>query len=831
MSGKPLDPYRATVLPAGNGAMGELIRALDWAATPLGAIAAWPGSLVTTVETLLGSQQPMFLWWGPELIQFYNDAYVPSFGRGKHPRALGQRGAECWPEIWPIIGPQIAGVMTSGTSTWHEDALVPIHRNERIEEVYWTYGYSPIFDAGRRVAGCLVVCTETTSRVLSERRQRLFGRVAERATMIDEPEALLESAFASFASAGADIPFAAAYDATATTMTQVIGVREEDLDRVRSIAAQLTTLTAPARLPLDPPLTAGPWPEPVREVFAVPVAGRGTHVFGISSQLSFDAAYRDFLVQLVEYVTLAQSRSEAFAARAAIEAERRDLLLQAPVATALLTGPAHRFELANELYVEMVGRSVVGKTYLEAFPELADSALPAILDEVFQRGTPFVSNEMLIRVDCSGSGTPQDRYFKFNLQPIRDVTGAVFGMMAIAVDITEGVRARQEQVAALARLQEAHDERTDLVRELEQASRAKDEFLAMLGHELRNPLAPIVTALHLLKARESSTPSPEHKILERQVEHLTRLVDDLLDVSKITRGKVELKKELVELGDVITKAIEMAGDLEDREHRFTVDVPREPIRWWGDPVRLAQVVANLLTNAARYTAPGGAISLRARRDGHWIEISVVDNGIGIAPELLPHIFKGFVQGRRSSDRAQGGLGIGLTLVENLVALHGGSVTAASAGEGQGSQFVVRLPVADMPAAARAPAPAAPGSSPPRRILVVDDNVDAASLLAELLGDLGHEVAIAHDAHDALDMFPVFAPEVAILDIGLPVMDGYELAVKLRERGATPPCRLVAVTGYGQEGDRARALAAGFDLHLVKPVDLTALLAAIAGTPT
>ncbi|MBA3820552.1 MAG: response regulator, partial [Deltaproteobacteria bacterium] len=593
----------------------------------------------------------------------------------------------------------------------------------------------------------------------------------------------------------------------------------------------LTTLAAPARLPLEAPLTAGPWPEPVREVFAVPVPGRGFLVFGISSRLGFDDPYRDFLVQLVEYVTLAQTRSEAFAARAAGEAERRDLLLQAPVATALLTGPDHRFELANELYVEMVGRPVVGKTFLEAFPELAATPIPRILDDVFERGTPFVTNEMLTPIDRAGTGTPQECYFKFNLQPIRDATGSVFGMMAIAVDITESVRARQEQVAALARLQEAHDERTRLVRDLEQASQAKDEFLAMLGHELRNPLAPIVTALHLIKARQGGTPSPEHKILERQVEHLTRLVDDLLDVSKITRGKVELKKERVELGDVITKAIEIAGYLlEHREHRFTVDVPREPIRWWGDPVRLAQVVANLLTNAARYTAPGGEIALHARRDGHWIEISVVDNGIGIAPDLLPHIFKGFVQGRRSSDRAQGGLGIGLTLVENLVALHGGSVTAASAGEGHGSQFVVRLPVADMPAeAARGPAHPATATTPARRILVVDDNVDAASLLADLLRDLGHEVAVAHDALDALDLFPVFAPDVAILDIGLPGMDGHQLAAKLREHAAASPCRLVAVTGYGQAGDRTRALAAGFDVHLVKPVDLPALLAAIAGS--
>ena len=325
----------------------------------------------------------------------------------------------------------------------------------------------------------------------------------------------------------------------------------------------------------------------------------------------------------------------------------------------------------------------------------------------------------------------------------------------------------------------------------------------------------------LFRSRSDGKSSKEQDIIERQVDHLVRLVDDLLDISKITRGKVQLEKHAIELHGLVARAVEIASPLfEHRGHQLDIDVPRGGIWLDADETRLAQVIANLLTNAAKYTEPGGRIALRAWRDGHEIVVSVKDNGIGIAPDLLPRVFGLFVQGHRSVDRGPGGLGIGLALVRNLVALHGGSVVAFSDGEGRGSEFVVRLPGVRSVAAVSptaAVAPAKPVISSPRRILVVDDNEDAAELLADMLTSVGHEVVVAHDGPQALRAIERFVPDVAVLDIGLPVMDGYELAGKLREALGDKTPRLIAATGYGQDHDRERSRVAGFELHLVKPL--------------
>jgi signal transduction histidine kinase/CheY-like chemotaxis protein len=363
----------------------------------------------------------------------------------------------------------------------------------------------------------------------------------------------------------------------------------------------------------------------------------------------------------------------------------------------------------------------------------------------------------------------------------------------------------------------------------EAASRAKDEFLAMLGHELRNPLAPILTALELFKLRGDQRTSREQEVIERQTRHLIRLVDDLLDVSRIARGAVELRRQEIELRDVLAKATEIAGPLlEQRRHQFEVRTSGT-LRLDGDEARLAQVVANLLTNAARYTPPGGHVVLEARRDGTELLIEVRDDGIGIGPDLLPRIFDLFVQGRQSTDRAEGGLGIGLALVRNLVALHGGTVSARSPGPGKGSTFSVRLP-ALLPREERVASQgiARAGRAPVRskRILVVDDNADALEMLLEMLSEAGHEVAGATSGTEALDLVREFKPEIAILDIGLPAMDGYELARRIRSAMAPDAPRLMALTGYGQESDRRRSTDAGFALHLVKPLEAGELLATI-----
>jgi signal transduction histidine kinase len=377
------------------------------------------------------------------------------------------------------------------------------------------------------------------------------------------------------------------------------------------------------------------------------------------------------------------------------------------------------------------------------------------------------------------------------------------------------------------RRRETERQLRDALARLEEASRAKDEFLAMLGHELRNPLSPIVTALELMRLRDGRGTGREQAIIQRQLDHLTRLVDDLLDISKVTRGKIELKKEWLAIADVLTKAVEMASPLlEQRNHRLAVDAA-DGLRCHGDALRLAQVVANLLTNAARYTPVGGHIRLSARAaDPRTIEIRVQDDGIGIAPDSLPKIFDIFYQGERPSGRTEGGLGIGLALVKSFVSLHGGAVGVHSDGPGRGSTFTVRLPRAGADAGEDAPrfegpAHAAPGRA--LRVLVVDDNVDAAETLAQLLGAAGHRVEIAHNPAAALTRARSFVPDLAILDIGMPVMDGYELAARLRAQPELARCRFAALTGYGREDDKARSEAAGFRAHFVKPVDGELLL--------
>jgi PAS domain S-box-containing protein len=358
----------------------------------------------------------------------------------------------------------------------------------------------------------------------------------------------------------------------------------------------------------------------------------------------------------------------------------------------------------------------------------------------------------------------------------------------------------------------------------ETANRSKDEFLAILGHELRNPLAPIVTALHLLRQRNVEGRTVD--VIDRQVGHLQRLVDDLLDVSRITRGKVELKRERIELSAIVSKAIELASPLfDERRHHLNVQVAADTLAVDVDPTRLAQVVANLLTNAAKYTEPGGHIDVQAEREGSQIVLTVRDDGMGIGAAILPRVFELFAQEQQNIDRSRGGLGLGLAIVKSLVEAHGGTVRAESAGHGQGSLFTVELPAASAIAPpAPVKRPSSPGQRVKHRVLVVDDNRDAAEMLAEMLGLKGHTAEVAFDGPTALGLAESFRPDVALLDLGLPLMDGFELARRLREQA--PKLRLVALTGYGQRSDREKTKAAGFDAHLVKPVDLDLLQATL-----
>jgi signal transduction histidine kinase/ActR/RegA family two-component response regulator len=366
----------------------------------------------------------------------------------------------------------------------------------------------------------------------------------------------------------------------------------------------------------------------------------------------------------------------------------------------------------------------------------------------------------------------------------------------------------------------------------EEALRAKDDFLALLGHELRNPLAPIRSALDVLRSREQGQLSREAQIIDRQVEHLTRLVDDLLDIARITRGSIELKPSVFELCEVIEQAVESTATLfESHRHELSVDCPSAGLLVQADRFRLLQVIVNLLTNAARYTPDGGHAKVRAFARGNCVVLSVRDNGIGMEAEFLPRVFDPFVQARRSSGPQYSGLGIGLALVQKIITLHGGRVMARSEGPGRGSEFELELPFAPTERALRAPpggpsARATPSKSAPQRILVIDDNVDSGEMLGEALSLKGHEAKVLHDPLQAVACAASFRPDIVFIDLNMPVLDGFGVAAELRRHFTEGRPALVALTGYGLDSDRKRTAAAGFDGHLVKPVELQKLLAQV-----
>ena len=393
---------------------------------------------------------------------------------------------------------------------------------------------------------------------------------------------------------------------------------------------------------------------------------------------------------------------------------------------------------------------------------------------------------------------------------------------ALVSAVRSALRARRRQYQI--REQLAERERTEA--ELRANDRRKDEFLAVLAHELRNPLAPIRNSLHILQLSRHTDPAAERvaEMMERQVNHMVRLVDDLMEVSRITRGKIELRKVPVEAAAVVRSAVETSRPLLDAAgHELVLSLPPEPVFLDGDPVRLAQILSNLLNNAAKYTDAGGHIFLTIKCDGDEVVLSVRDTGSGIPPEMLPRVFDLFSQIDQGSDRAQGGLGIGLTLVKSLVELHGGSVEARSDWPKGGSEFVVRLPLGMGECAERASLPAAPSAVlSSRRVLVVDDNRDAAESLGMLLKLLGADVRVVFSGPEALEAVAREKPAVVLLDIGMPGMNGHEVAARIRELPDTQDVKLIALTGWGQEKDRRRSELAGFDHHLIKPADVDAL---------
>lgn len=490
------------------------------------------------------------------------------------------------------------------------------------------------------------------------------------------------------------------------------------------------------------------------------------------------------------------------------ESEQRlsELFRLTPSLMCVLNGPTLVVERINESFKAFIGgREVTSRPVREALPDIEPQAVFELLDNVYRTGQPYVGSGERFVLQRVPGGPLEEVYIDVVYQPIRGADDEVTGILVQGIDVTDRVRAE---------------------RGLREADRHKDEFLATLAHELRNPLAPVRNGLAILRLAPegSGIASKAREMMERQLGHMVRLIDDLLDVSRVSRGKVELRPETVALRALVESAVETSRPFIDaRRHYLEVRLGSDHLTLWVDPVRIAQVLSNLLNNAAKYTPDGGRILVEASCEGQEAVIRIVDSGDGIPREMLGKIFELFTQVGQGDERAQGGLGIGLSLVKKLTEMHGGSVAAESQGKGRGSVFTVRLPLHR--AEVRADQSALPKSAVRgdarrngQRILVVDDNVDGAESLAMILQLFGHQVRVINDGRLAVDVAREYRPQIVFLDIGMPGVTGYEVARQFRGDGELSAVALIALTGWGGDDDKRKSLKAGFNFHLTKPID-------------
>ncbi|WP_167231807.1 hybrid sensor histidine kinase/response regulator [Massilia rubra] len=813
-----------------GGELGALMRAKDWSATPLGPPEQWPTLLKSTIRLILTSSHPMFLWWGRDLVQFYNDAYRQTMGPERHPSALGGCGRECWEEIWPIIGPQIELVMNGGGSTWNEDQLVPVTRHGRREDVWWTYGYSPIEDHDG-VHGVLVVCNDVTAQhkakaALERMNLALTEQIAQRehaqrheaiqtSQRLRAEQALREQREAE--SMRLRLLFEQAHG-----FICILRGPEHVFEFVNSAYLRLVGQRALIGKSVREAL-----PEMVGQGFVELLDG----VY--ASGMPYKAG--DLRIEL-------RQAPDSAPTHAYIDFVYQPILENGAVSGIFVQGfdvtdrsMARQALQHSELRLKeglTVARMVVWDWDLDSNDVVFSDNAPELfganwtnMRQVWHCFDPADLKRMELArseaLQCHGSygdvvrlrrpDNDQLVWLQVYGTVVADEAGNARCIRGVSIDVSARKRAEES---------------------LREAGRHKDEFLAMLSHELRNPLAPIRSAAHLLgMAPENiSRVKMSSVIIERQVNHMTSLINDLLDVSRVNTGLVVLDKEVIDLHQVVQESVEQTQPLiSERGHELRLDVPAEGVvAVMGDRKRLVQVLTNLLHNAAKYTPAGGRIALEASHHGDTVELHVRDNGIGVEALLMPHIFELFTQEKRSSDRSQGGLGLGLALVRSLVLLHGGHVTAASPGPGEGATFSVYLQKHALAGSAGA-ASRGPGSHAGEglRLMLVDDNKDAANAMAMVLESAGHVVMVEHDPLRALESVGNFAPDACLLDIGLPGMDGNELARRLRATARARAATLIAVTGYGNKYDKASAVQAGFDHYFVKPANTAELIGVLA----
>ncbi|KQV36107.1 ATP-binding protein [Massilia sp. Root335] len=822
------DILRTTAGLGGESEVRRLLREHDWTTSPLGPPEGWPPELATAVSMAVSSAFPMFIAWGPDLRFLYNDAYVPILG-DKHPAAFDAPFQQAWSEIWPDLVPIVDRAL-SNKSAYFEDLPLTMERKGFREQTWFTFSYSPLHDGNGRVAGLYCTVIETTGRVQAERRAAFELAVADALRPLASADDAIRTGCTLL---GLELGMARVlYGEVDDNLDTLSVARDWHRPGLAAVAGHTfaidafgpelgragrtgeTVLLTDVRTDLRAATRQGTYLAlDIHACLAVPLRRDGRLQAFLVLGLDRPHAWTDAEVAL--------ARGTAERIRAAVDLARAQTTLreERDRSRTILDTIAEGFLLLDRSWTvlqmnpaglriaRMDAGDIIGRNHWDVWPEAIDSEAGRMYRRVMRdrvAGTAEYRQRTAdgVEIWCE----------------VRAYPTADGGLVSFFRDVTERKAAEDKLRAADSR---------------------KDEFLAMLAHELRNPLAPISAAADLLRigrldenrVRQSSA------IIGRQVRHMTSLVDDLLDVSRVTRGLVTLARAPVAARTIVDEAIEQVRPMfETRRQHLAVDIADPDAMVLGDKARLVQVLANLLNNAAKYTPEGRRIEVTAvvaRARGRLL-LTVRDEGIGMEPELTGHVFDLFTQAQRSVDRAQGGLGLGLALVKNLVELHGGTVACTSAGLGQGSTFEVALPLMES-ATRAAPAAAAPGAQAgtadarrPLRLLVVDDNVDAAATLGMLLEACGYLVDVEHESHRALERARQQRPDVALLDIGLPDMDGNELARRLRADAQTGAIVLVAVTGYGQEQDRRAAFEAGFDHHLVKPVDMDELAALLAG---
>jgi PAS domain S-box-containing protein len=935
--------------PRGGDEMGQRIRAFNWAQTPVGPLAGWPSNLRVAVELCLNSRFPMFVWWGPDLINIYNDAYAPMMGT-RHPDGLGASARVLWREAWSEIGPQTDAVLLRAQSTWNERRMLILQRNGYPEECYFTWSYSPILDETGQAAGIFCSVTEETGRVLAERerdqlaqRYQLHSRRFEK--MLDS---LTDLAFVFDLQGRFLYANRRLLEIRSMTLDQLVGKNFFDSGYPIDLATKLQNQIQQVIRTRQPVMDETSFTD--RRGYT------GYYQYVYSPVMDADGnveAVAGVTRELTERLRLEQERKKL---AEAVERERANLasiIEQSPSFIAVLRGPEHVYELVNEKYYEIAGRrNLIGRTVRQAFPDIAEQGFYELLDQVYQTGETFAADELpifLTRPDgsldnryinlvhqalrdgqqqisgifvhgvdvtdlvvsrqalkeneefhrfaaeagqtgswktdlatmetifsptmCQLLGLPMvrttlafEQWFKFVIPEhrapmqaalddtvqhgvpydiefqitradgllcwlasrggvIRDASGKAIGLHGATVDITDKRKMAEERERLL---QSERAARADA----EHASLAKDKFLAILSHELRTPLSPVVMTIPAIESDPELPPRFRNDLamVRRNIELEVKLIDDLLDLSRITSGKLRLQMQSVHVHELLLHMIHSShADVVAKQLQVIQQFEATNDRLRGDATRLQQVFWNLLRNAIKFTPDHQQIIIRSFNvtdpaGKSRLVVEILDTGVGIAPEILPRVFDAFEQGDTRTTRQFGGLGLGLAISKAVVEMHGGSISASSGGHLQGSAFRVELTVETQTTTSPPPAPVTPlldrKTAAMSTVLLVEDHADTSRTMARLLKNAGFSVAVAQSVTTALALLDTQQFDVMVSDIGLPDATGYELIRQAKARHQIPA---IALSGYGMEEDIRKSKEAGFSEHLVKPVNISQLL--------